>query len=219
MIEVNWDLQPEGTIELRFKAYEGGHLRVRPFRGNGQFFSDECNEWVDANGCWQTIATRPTQIKTVADAVEQKKIDISEMSEGMKVKCVRADSGCYKVGSQYVVGRDEGGYFGPLNEKGLASFNHQAYSFELVEDGEQDGEKWTHVTKDGINCVVLFTKGNESWIKTTWNSELVPTEELKPIKPTMTKVEHDAIVAFAESSGEQLVTMKAEEYLAKHDII
>ena len=140
--------------------------------------SDKCERYLEH------IAPK----KTVADAVEGKKIDISEMRDGMTVKCVIADSGCYKVGSQYTVGRDEDGYFGPLNEKGLASFNHQAYSFELIEDGEQKGEKWTH-TWNRDKCRVVFTEGDSSWIKGHYISTIVLTERLKPIKPTLSKAE------------------------------
>ena len=174
----------------------------------------------------QRVVRRPTQ-KTVADAVTGKQIDISEMREGMTVKCLRADSGCYKVGSQYLVGRDKDGYFGPLNGKGLASLNHQAYSFELIEDGGQEGEKWTHTDTDGEPCNILIDAPDSLGrvIILRRNGWYMPVDRsnLKPIKPTISedaKRQLELYVQYrVDKYGDYAMKSDLSDYMSHHDII
>lgn len=169
----------------------------------------------------------PPQTKTVTDAVEGKKIDISEMRDGMTVKCVRADSGCYKVGERYLVGRDEDGYFGPLNEKGLASFNHQAYSFELVETDKQEGEKWTHVTSNGTKCNIIVDTpdihGRAIVIGVDGEYMRHPRDDLKPIKPTISKDAKRQLELYVQyrvdKYGDYAMKSDLSDYLSHHNII
>lgn len=165
---------------------------------NGKWPNGVCSTiWVDGSGTFrlggevtgQTICTRS---EFEAYVKEQKKIDISEMREGMTVRCIRADSGCYKVGGCYVVGRDKDGYFGPLNEKCLASFNHQAYSFELAEEPEQEGEKWTHELWGDRAYIKVSEPDCDGYLVVVTEGDgylLCQPSELKPIKPTISESE------------------------------
>jgi len=56
------------------------------------------------------------------------------------------------------------------------------------QEAKQEGEKWTHKW-NGRKCIVVFTDDYMSWVKGEGLNKLVPTDSLKPIKPTMSKAE------------------------------
>jgi hypothetical protein len=145
----------------------------------------------------------PTQTKTVADAVE--------FHNGVW-PYNRYDNLNYDSEDEWY------GTFGGLLET-LVCTREQFEAY--VKDQEE--EKWTHkIRATGEYCYILEgpNDSGQVFIKTKNGSwDCLYVEQLKPIKPTISKAEYDAIVKFAESSGEQLVTMKAEEYLAGRDII
>jgi hypothetical protein len=87
---------------------------------------------------------------------------------------------------------------------------------------EQESEKWTHIDGDGDRCKVLHTHNEISWVTYYGEHEdnIVPIEELKPIKPTISRSDENALRAFAvwyenETDCESLL----DEYLAKHEVI
>ncbi|QDP61724.1 MAG: hypothetical protein Unbinned4466contig1000_36 [Prokaryotic dsDNA virus sp.] len=57
---------------------------------------------------------------------------------------------------------------------------------------DQEGEKWTHVDSDGNECRILHTIGEQSWVaykNNSYEDELWPNAELRPIKPTLSESE------------------------------
>lgn len=84
---------------------------------------------------------------------------------------------------------------------------------------EQEGDKWTH-TWCGQRCKIVHSDGNASWIIVeNRGSEVVFTIGLNPIKPTMTKEQHEFLCKFSADSNSLEVIAEVESYLAKHDII
>ena len=64
MSDINWDLAPEGAVELRVCVPLG---YMRWFNVGGQTWSR--SKWIEPIGDYETIATRPQPRKTVEDAV------------------------------------------------------------------------------------------------------------------------------------------------------
>lgn len=56
---------------------------------------------------------------------------------------------------------------------------------------EQESEKWTHIDGDGDKCKVLHTHNEIAWVTYygEYEDNIVPIEELKPIKPTISAKE------------------------------
>lgn len=88
---------------------------------------------------------------------------------------------------------------------------------------EQEGEKWTHETAESEYCRILIDKpdqfGNVVILKEEWGYSDYPLSSLKPIKPTISESQAQAITDFAEEVNEAHISMMAEEYLARREII
>lgn len=87
---------------------------------------------------------------------------------------------------------------------------------------EQEGEKWTHRYKDFL-CKISLSEpdGYGSIIILNENNVYIRCypEDLKPIKPTITKEQHEFLCKFSADSNNLEVIAEVESYLAKHDII
>ena len=99
MIDVNWDLAPEGAEELvQFESHV-------TWRKGIKIWCMVKEGWRDYVSDFKTIATRPTQTKTVADAVEQESEKWTHTYDGQKVRWLgdKPDS-CEEMAIQYQSG-------------------------------------------------------------------------------------------------------------------
>jgi hypothetical protein len=90
---------------------------------------------------------------------------------------------------------------------------------------EQEGEKWTHGDKcycvdfDGV-CEVVLVEGSQVVVrKSSGNLGVSYIENLDPIKPTLTKEQHEFLCKFSADSNNLEVIAEVESYLSKHEII
>ncbi len=209
MIDVNWDLAPEGAVELK---YSKSDCSASWFNRKGEHWFEDVWMNVTFPEDWQTISTRPTQTKTVADAVEWsvKKFNhqgwhyadydcITYGSDGL----LYADSAKIKDGRELICTREQ----------------FEAYV------KEKDSEKWTHTVNFGFSeqaqCKIISESGDFVWAQVDGAGcpATYKKSELKPIKPTMTKEQYEFLRKFSEDSNSLRVTAEVESYLAKHDII
>lgn len=175
---VNWDLAPAGATMIISHQEE-----LRWACKDGQWIYSDTSGWKFSAGnplklgCWKVLVVR-TPHKTIKDVVEW-------TGSTWPSKDVVGIAYC-PISEQFI------GYMrnSPI-DLGKETIRKIICTRKQFEDylKKQGGGKWTHITKDEIKCEVLFTEGHESWIKTTWNSEIVPTGSLKPIKPTITKAQ------------------------------
>ncbi len=96
---------------------------------DGFWWNESYGGWVGKQfpDSWKTIATRP----------QPNIIDVADMKEGMIVRCVGSESRYYRVGSEYVVGTDKVGRFGPIDTYGEVTPCPEFYKFTLVSEPEQ----------------------------------------------------------------------------------
>lgn len=91
---------------------------------------------------------------------------------------------------------------------------------------EQEGEKWTHVVNFGFSeqaqCKIISEYGDFVWVQVDGAGcpATYRKSALKPIKPTISRSDENALRAFAvwyenETDCESLL----DEYLAKHEAI
>ena len=87
----------------------------------------------------------------------------------------------------------------------------EAYGRE--QEAKQEGEKWTH-TYIGEECYIATTYNDCAWIvRRITEDRIVPLEDLKPIKPTLTKAQESVVLDFAESIG---MLQVAEQWLSNN---
>ncbi len=152
---------------------------------------------------------RPTQTKTVADAVERL---------GKQVLSHEWDVILYDGDSYY-----------PVSDNYAKKWEHQIIctrdEFEAYVK-EQEGEKWTHVTSNGTRCSIVIDAPDVHGrvIVIDANGEyLAPVKEsLKPIKPTISEDAVSKLRAYANwTAGQEsgYVSELIEEFIATHDII
>lgn len=94
---------------------------------------------------------------------------------------------------------------------------------------EQECEKWTHVVDDDEGQLTKCRKhlklcNGSDWVYVCEKGEyFVPSKMgycgVKPIKPTMTKEQHEFLCKFSTDSNNLEVIAEVESYLAKHDIV
>lgn len=86
---------------------------------------------------------------------------------------------------------------------------------------EQEGEKWTHVDSEGDKCKILAEYGMWVWVifEGYGSPDKCEKGSLKPIKPMMTKEQHEFLCKFSVDSNNMTVIAEVESYLARHDII
>lgn len=88
---------------------------------------------------------------------------------------------------------------------------------------DQEGEKWTH-TWNGRKCRVVFTEDYTSWIKCEGlKNAIAKTDDLKPIKPTMTEEQQKMVAKFVARiyTIENSYNLRDEfdKFCNEHDII
>lgn len=146
----------------------------------------------------------PKQTKTVADAVEWAK---GEWPNGVCSTIWVDGSGAFRLGSEVT------------NQTVCTREQFDAYL------KEQEGEKWTHVVNFGFSeqaqCKIISEHGDFLWVKVDGAGcpATYKKSELKPIKPTMTKEQHEFLCKFSADSNNLEVIAEVESYLAKHDIV
>ena len=163
---------PEGAVELRMLT-DGGCARW--FNKGGKYFSGSA--WLAPMHEYKTIATRPQQTKTVADAYEWH-VRIYGTSEW------RGVADCINLNP------NNGEFdFGYKSGKTICT-REQFEAYAKEQEAKQEGEKWTHTYKgekcyikvdepDFSGCVVIFSECEEY--------QLIRPDELDPIKPKLTE--------------------------------
>lgn len=87
---------------------------------------------------------------------------------------------------------------------------------------EQEGEKWTHTFGDDSCYIKVSEPDLEGFIVIVTEESgyiLCQPEKIKPIKPTMTKEQHEFLCKFSADSNNLEVIAEVESYLAKHEVI
>ncbi|MBA57009.1 MAG: hypothetical protein CMK89_21375 [Pseudomonadales bacterium] len=193
----------------------------------------DCNDTGDMRACealekfMEEVVLKP-QPKTVADAVEwanrkwvpsncdaiaynpaSGKLHYYKYSEGINDKwfhcCFREEFEAYVEGVEQV----------DLDidiDKMKSQYNKE----------KQEGEKWTHKW-NGRKCIVVFTDDYMSWVKGEGLNKLVPTDSLKPIKPTISedaKRQLELYVQYrVDKYGDYSMKSDLSDYLSHHEII
>lgn len=173
MIDVNWDLAPEGAVELK---YSKSDCSASWFNNKGEHWFEDCWMNVTFPDDWQTIATRPTQTKTVADAVEYYNGVWPEKVSKLHYMSWDSNKGIYSFA----------GCESTRNVCTRAEF--EAYV------KEQEGEKWTHLYNEHEVCRVLIENPDRFGIiviDTAGNGYITcAPDEIKPIKPNRFSVKN-----------------------------
>lgn len=106
--------------------------------------------------------------------------------------------------------------------KNLEQIANDAQS-RLTTDDTQNVEQWTHTTNSGYLCKILVTDPdvNGYIIVLTSDGEYMrhAASSLKPIKPAITKEQHEFLCKFSVDVNNVEVVAEVESYLAKHDIV
>jgi len=194
---------PEGAVDLR-EHKQAGHLRW--FDKEGKAWCGE-NWFVSEFKKWKTIATLPQpERKTVEDAVEY--------IEGYcdDVWTCSLDALCYVDDVWFY---DKAG----INKNQVCT--REEFEACVAAKAKREPE-WTHRTKHSKLCkIVLEEPDTDGYI-------VVLTEEgeyikhhtaLKPIKPTITKAEHEFLCRFSADVSDIRIVNAVESYLAEHKVV
>ena len=171
MSDINWDLAPEGAVELRVCVPLG---YMRWFNVGGQTWSR--SKWIEPIGDYETIATRPQPRKTVEDAVADHDGKWPS-SHGDKLY-FHQSTGKYTNTSR-TLGESQGYHFVCTREQFEACVAAKKAKSE---------PEWTHIHGGGKKCRVLAVDGAESWVLDENGNKVTEfTNSLRPIKPTITE--------------------------------
>lgn len=191
MSNINWDLAPEGAVELR--ELKSG-VCLRWFNKQGEYFSG--SGWEFSTSDYNVIAIRPTQTKTVADAVEWHKNTYGTLRwQGSCTGLVFSDgkwlfTDPHKAEDLVCTRAEFEAYM-----KELPNFKATRENLEnIAKDAQGDfveveeGEKWTH-TYFNIRCRIMDLDPDEFGtvviIKNGGDYALAHPSKLIPIKPTI----------------------------------
>lgn len=192
MTEFNWDLAPEGAVELRTEGYT-----CRFFNAEGKMYIYG-GAWSlsSSPSDWTTIATRPAPSepsKTVEDAVKA------------------FPDGWPDVEYEYLYWNDEMGYV-YRDRYLLSSTYHLVCTREQYEAcvKAKGGDQWAHIDAFGEKCIISIDEpdvgGRILIFKQSGWFALVAPSLLQPIeksKPTITKVQAwDMLMARRMNSAE-----------------
>lgn len=186
MNNINWDLAPEGAVELR--ELKSG-VCLRWFNKQGEYFSG--SGWEFSTSDYNVIATRPTQTKTVADAVEV---------FGTKWPSSRYNFAWWDSDTeQMLLGCNETSDTVCTRAEFEAYVNASKIGKILESSDEKEGEKWTHVVDDDEGQLTKCRKhlklcNGSDWVYVCEKGEyFVPSKMgycgVKPIKPTISKAQ------------------------------
>lgn len=152
---IDWKLAPERADRVVVRFYNGDEMSCKK------------------------VITRPTQTKTVADAVRAHG-NKWPFSLGIELMGYSPKHNHY-----FAFGDGYNFTYGEYQICTRAEF--EAYV------KEQEGEKWTHETAESEYCRILIDKpdqfGNVVILKEEWGYSDYPLSSLKPIKPTISKAE------------------------------
>lgn len=234
MSDINWDLAPEGAVELIQDSYE-----IYWGNAKGEWFDTDDMTWnkpLSKNHV--TIATRPQpERKTVEDAVEW-------VSNGHEI-CSRSftqnnmlsfckDNNTYAfVSETSIAGSGETENWQPIctreefeacvAAKGKSEPKYPPLTKSLIDEAEQDGEpEWTH-SLGGRKCKIALNKPDVDddivVLCEGGDYQLVGYDQLKPLKPTITKAEAWDKLTKLNSKYQNMDTMTAIMTLCdEHDI-
>ena len=214
---------PEGAVEL-CEHEQVGHLR---------WFDKEGKAWCGENWVvsefkkWKTIATRPQpERKTVEDAVAGKWVIPFGMDTLSDKRCLVGYN--YEKGVFFTCERD---YIFTDGEESLVCTREEFEACVAAKAAKSEPE-WTHeyrlgdspnwfpcsiVTEVGTQGVVIKCNVFEGvqYCSYAGNQPI----ELKPIKPTITKAEHEFLCKFSADVNDIHVVNAVESYLAKHEVM
>lgn len=211
MSEINWKLAPEGAIGV---AQRGQQLAF--VDNDRNIFLD--GHWGISMG-WELVAKRSTK-KTVADAVEYYgKTFVA--GQWTHIRCGK-DGKMFFASGETDSDNWQDSYLVCTRADFEAYVNASKIGKILESSDEKEGEKWTH-TYDGQKVRWLGDKPDscEEMAIQYQSGEygLARVSALKPIKPTMTKEQHEFLCKFSADSNNLEVIAEVESYLAKHDIV
>ena len=222
MIDVNWDLAPEGAekiiqLEDTITWAKGGH-----------YWSVASDNW-EADVCENeniVIATRPTQTKTVADAVEyykeNGKICGYSFSENKMLSFCKSNGTYFFVSDKSSAGSVETDDWQPICTR------EQFEAYVKEQEAKQEGEKWTHVTSVGkVRCKIIQAEPDFNGYIVAFNDleeyQLIEPEHLKPIKPTISEDAKRQLELYVQYRFDKYgnYDMKSDlsDYLSHHEII
>lgn len=173
---IDWKLAPEGAVAVAVNPHDHEIAWVRE---SGGYTGWSLNEWdTNINDEWKTIATRPTQTKTVADAVEA--FDGKWPNSRYDMAWWDSDT------EQVLLGCN------PTSDTICTRAEFEAYV------KEQEGEKWTHEYDNSnprrlkIICDKPDVNGEIAVIvngpKGAFYTKTLPSK-IRLIKPTLSKAE------------------------------
>ncbi|PTU02396.1 hypothetical protein DBR45_12520 [Pseudomonas sp. HMWF031] len=197
MIDVNWDDNAKAAV----KEF---------YRWANEMFKSGCS--IDTNTFFKEFTE--TQPKTVADAVEYYNGELPEGEAILGIAYSNNKIVPYYAGSPIADGTNSPDSY-------IICTREQFESYVK----EQEGEKWTHVVNFGFSeqaqCKIISEHGDFLWVKVDGAGcpATYKKSELKPIKPTMTKEQHEFLCKFSADSNNLEVIAEVESYLAKHDIV
>ncbi len=195
---IDWRLAPLGANEL---VRNGFRIAFRDDAGN--VYMSTGWEYIESWDLAEVIATRPTQTKTVADAVE---VFDSKWPEHM------AQGGCADVivyipsSKSWIVASEAwsggGEWYEVCTRAEFESYVNASKIGKILESSdEKEGEKWTHTYTDDtgtdIRCRLLAEHGEWAWIEDAVTVDTISKSWLKPIKPTISTKEYDMLAKYA----------------------
>ena len=204
MIDVNWNLAPEGAEKII------QYNDTLTWAKDGYYWYIDSDKWVkdDCENENIVIATRPTQTKTVADAVEY-------------------HNGAWpnKHYERLYYNPKSGEYFCSDNPFPWYQFTCTSAEFESYVK-EQEVEKWTH-TRLGDRCRIACSEADSSGyivvLSESYGYELLKHEALEPIKPAISKDAKRQLELYVQyrvdKYGDHDMKPDLSDYLSHHDII
>lgn len=184
MIEINWDLAPEGADSLKMNEAR----IIRFFKGNLKFVGNKFVDGFNDNNDWKTIATRP-QTKTVADAYEA--LDYEDIDGHWEQVRYAPKQDYFFVDirrSQWV-------------DSVFVCTREQFEAYAKEQDDKQEGEKWTHFY-GRVKCRIKHVIDEKAWVECeSIREDVVKVSELRPIKPKLSQEQAKAVMEFATEHG------------------
>lgn len=115
--------------------------------------------------------------------------------------------------------------------KGCEGFDARGYQevctreqFEACVAAKDKSEpKWTHISTGGNKCRYLMETVHGDLYENEWGTKFIPGFEgcnsVEPIKPKITKAEHEFLCKFSADVNDIHVVNSVESYLAKHEVV
>lgn len=83
--------------------------------------------------------------------------------------------------------------------------------------------EWTHISTGGNKCRYLMETVHGDLYENEWGTKFIPGFEgcnsVEPIKPKITKAEHEFLCKFSADVNDIHVVNSVESYLAKHEVV